>query len=186
MLTFLLASIALAGDPAALTIDAKVPAEVRLDGHIVGQLFMPGRLELSVSPGDHHLAIIREGKPEELPVRVPESGAVVIIGKTGTTLGAMPVDKPDADGPIELEIRVSGDAPVQLRLANQRFDLAPGRVVRVELPPGPHNYSFRNRNGTLVWARGTLELQSGTVVLQLSEGRAPELSGDARFYDGSD
>lgn len=190
MLTLLLASIALA-DPAAaaspapggLIIDAKVPAEIRIDGHVVGQFFLPGRLEVPVEPGEHTLAVVREGKPEELPVRVPAEGAVVVVGKTGTTLGAARVpDRPDPRAPVELEVRVSGNAPVQLRLGDQRFDLSPGRVVKLELPVGTHPFSFRNRAGTLIWAKGSLELEGGPVVMQVAEGRMPELSGDARIY----
>jgi len=191
MLTLLLASIALAqpaaepaGPPGALTIDAKVPAEVRLDGHVLGQLFVPGRLEVEVTPGSHELSVVRDGKPEQLALNVPVDGEmVVVIGKTGTTsTSATKATTPDPNAPVELEVRVSGNAPVQLRVGDQRFDLAPGRVMKLELPPGSHAYSFRNRNGTLVWARGTLVLESGAVVLQLAEGRMPELSGDARIH----
>lgn len=190
MLTLLLASIALA-DPAAaastdaggLTIDAKVPAEIRLDGHIVGQFFVPGRLEVPVEPGEHKLAVVRDGKPEELAVRVPDEGAVVVVGKTGTTLGpALAADRADPHAPVEVEVRVSGNTPVQLRLGDQRFDLSPGRVIKVELPVGTHGFSFRNRSGTLIWAKGELELAGGPVVMQIAEGRMPELSGDARIF----
>lgn len=168
-----------------LLVDAKVPAELQIDGLVVGQLFVASRLNLTLPAGERRLAVTREGNAEELVVNVPADGsAIVIIGKTGTSVGK-PSDLPDpptVTGPVKLEVRVEGDAIMQLRLGRSRFEVVPGQLLSLEMARGPHAISVRSSDGTIVWANGTLELRGGEMaVLQLAEGRMPELTGDARL-----
>lgn len=166
-----------------LIFEARVPAQIVMGGQVVGQLFTAGRLEVTAPVGRQALAIVREGKPEEIEITVPgEGAALVLIGRTGTTVTdpePEAQEAPNPDAPAEIEVRVRANESLQLRLGASRYELNSGEVVKVALPRGKHPISVRNVRGTVIWAQGTLNVRGDHVVLQLSEGRMPEITGDA-------
>ena len=46
-----------------LAVEAHLPAEVAVDGRMIGQLFVAGRLEVEVPVGTRAVAILTNGKP---------------------------------------------------------------------------------------------------------------------------
>lgn len=194
MLIILLSSLALAGQPDALQavpmgsllVDAKVPAEILIDGERIGQLFVATELRVAVPAGAHTLSVVREGRPEDLTVDIVEAAdTVLVVGRNGTSVGSRLEElavQDDPDALVAVDVRVTGEARLQLRLGGSRFDLVPGQAMTLHLPQGSHPVSLRNHNGTVVWATGSLVLKGGdTAVVQLAEGRLPELSGYGRF-----
>ena len=71
----------------------------------------------------------------------------------------------------------------QLRIGKQRLNIDAGQSTSLTLSPGDHVISLRNHDGTVIWAQRTLHVgaQEGLVV-QLSDGRMPELFGAGRFH----
>jgi hypothetical protein len=51
--------------------------------------------------------------------------------------------------------------------------------VHLKLPHGAYDALLRSGSGTVIYARSTLSLSgAGPLVVQVSEGRVPELSGE--------
>ena len=167
-----------------LRVDAKVPAEILLDGLPLGQLFVGGELRIPVAAGKHQVAVVRGGRPEELGVEVfPRDPVLLVVGRTGTSVG-VPELEPRvevATGPASLEVRVAGSGSMQVRIDGARHELGPGAVMSMQIPVGKHPMSVRSADGTVIWATGDLDIKGPAAVLQLSEGVMPELTGDATF-----
>jgi len=170
-------------DPGTLVVEARVPTEVLVDGHKMVQLFTSGRVELPVAPGDRLLRIYVNGNPEEHPVEILPTGAtVVVVGRTGITTGQHgPSPSTDADRLAHVQIRTLQDVSSQIRLDGQRIQVQPDEVHPLSLPAGKHEINIRSYDGTAIWATGVLTLDGGEVIIQIGEGRLPEVTGDGRF-----
>ncbi|MCB9673591.1 MAG: hypothetical protein H6737_00660 [Alphaproteobacteria bacterium] len=169
-----------------IVFDSRLPAEIQVDNNTVAQLFAPGRLIINATVGPHELQVLTNGTPRTGRVEVPHTGAAtVVIGRTGLTTGRTE-DEDDADGAAKVEFRVAGDQDVLVQLADDRYRIDAHGQKGVVVPVGSYRMSVRSGNGTVVWASGRLELHQATdVVIQLAEGRMPEVSGGgSSFHPG--
>ncbi len=174
-----------ASDTGRIWFDARVPAEVSLDGSVLAQLFVSGELQIEAAVGSHDLKVVRNGEPETLRVEVPAQGAaVVLVGRNGTSTGfrnmapAAPVS-----GEAAVDVRVMGNEPLQLRVDAQRLQISPGDILSMTLTAGSHRVSVRNADGTAIFATGSLLVdgRDEPAVLQIAAGRLPETSGAVTF-----
>ncbi|MBX2798812.1 MAG: hypothetical protein KTR31_14145 [Myxococcales bacterium] len=175
-------------ETATLVVDSKVPAEVLVDGQKLAQLWAPGEVAFQIIPGAHALRLYTNGDASDFPLVLAAGGEVrVMVGRTGISLddSADPTAASDDEAQtVPVEFRTMGRG-VQLRLDRQRITLTEGERKSVELAPGNHRLSVRSQDGTVIWANGTLEVQRGaSLVVQVAEGRMPELSGSGRFHAG--
>jgi hypothetical protein len=168
-----------------ILVDARVPAEIRVDGKPLVQLWIPGRLEFAAPVGDHTLTATVGGDPVEVPVTVPlgpEQRAVVVIGRTGTTAHTEVTAESTAN-PAQVEVRVAGPGSVQVRVDDRRWTLTSAKTLSLDLAAGGHPVTLRSQDGTVIWATGTLSIIGGdSVVVQVSEGRLPEVSGNGSYF----
>lgn len=177
MWTWLLVPVALAGN---LVVDAKVPVEIWVSGQLVGELVQPSELHLEVDAGTTELNLVVAGKPQAYTVDVPTEGsAVVVVGRTGVTTGerAAPETEGEPAGSHPVEFRSAAREDIVLVVGEDRIPLAPREVVKLDLAPGSHPMSLRNKSGTIVWAHGTLDVGGDGLVVQVADGRMPETSG---------
>ena len=188
MLVYLLCALAF-GE--TLYIDAKIPAALYIDGQAFVEFSQPGRAEFAVAAGEHKLVIMTNGNPTERTVNFDTSATRLVIGRTGISVGeaaARPQPKEDAEGTTTVELRSTSRLPLLITLGDDRHMLAAGATKALSLNAGDHPIKVRNDAGTAIFATGTLRVH-GTheVVLQLSEGRVPEVSGDgAEFVSRAD
>lgn len=210
MLTILLTALALAGEPVLqssanpdaatpvtaergpaaqsgrLVFDSRLPAEVMVDGKTVAKLFRDGVLTVEVPAGVRALRVYTNGSPEDLEVVVPVGGELaVLVGRMGLSVdprATQAVATEVAMSDVSVQVRMAGPIGARLMLGNERYEVGAGSQVELSLPTGDHALSVRNENGTVVWATGTLKVQGpDPVVVQLSEGRLPEVSGRGAF-----
>lgn len=171
--------------PATLTFDCKVPAEILVDGVKLGQLWFSGVSSWKVAPGHHVARIYVAGTPDDHALDVRSGDALTfLVGRTGTTLSDSGSAAPVAAGPSRVGFRVVGAAAVELRVDDVRTLVKAGTEHVLDLPAGSHPLSLRNADGTAIWSTGVLEVTGGTAIVQLSEGRMPEVSGGAVFHAG--
>lgn len=193
-LLLLLAALSSAEEPEApsrghIVVDARVPAEVLFDGQMVGQLYFPSTLRVEVPAGEHTLRIYTNGVHEDLAIDVPSDDELqVLVGRTGTTVEGQELSLPSEQEEVTevaVQFRVHGTEPVRMVLGKRRFDLATDEQVDVTLKPGSHKLSLRNEDGTVIWASGMLRLTGPEdVVVQITEGRMPEVGGGGEFSSG--
>ena len=169
-------------DLGRLVVEARVPAELLVDGHKIVQTFTSGTWSFNIKPGKRNLRVYTNGEPEDLVVEIMPTGeSLLIIGRTGITTGQPSAPAHDADAVAQVSFRAAGSIASQIRLGAERFTLQPDAVHPLELPAGPHDISVRSADGTAIWATGVLTLDGGAVVIQVAEGRLPEVTGDGRF-----
>ena len=191
MILILLSLFAFAETPAdegTLVLDARVPSEILIDGHVIAEVMVPGILSVELTAGEHDLRVYNNGNPIDFPIVVSnQTPTRVLIGRTGISTDGRKVSRTDeADLNIALQIRVTGYQSVQLRLDQERYEIAPGDILPLTVPAGNHRVSIRSGDGTAIWASGTLNLIGpDEVVLQLTEGRLPEVSGQGKFSSHS-
>lgn len=172
--------LAMSAPAAELVVDAQVPAEVWVSGQLVGQLFQPAELRLDVAEGPLPLTILVGGEPTKLDVAAP---ALVIVGRNGISTGQHdPAAPVPAVGPVPVEFRSTGQEDLLLVLDKERRTVDVGQVLTIELTPGRHPISLRSRDGTMLYARGSLEVGGEGLVVQLSPGRMPEVIGKSGSY----
>lgn len=180
------------GSPASLQVgelevEAMQPAEILLDGVKLGQLWFPGEVGFEVPAGDHLLRVYMQGKPSDLAIRVPVNGEVrVLAGRTGLS-ATQDTDDEGVAASVQVEFRVMDARGATLRLDDQRHKVQAGSPLSIELDTGPHVLSVRSSDGTVIWASGVLTISGAApVVVHVTEGRLPEVSGGARFHTGNE
>ncbi len=199
MLTILLATFALSAEPTdppkkagatktgELVVDSRMPAEILVDGHQVGQLFMPARLEVVVEAGVRSVRVYTNGTPDDIDVVVPVSGSVnLLVGRTGLSIGktaaTTTAEERVAAGPIPIQVRMNDTIGARLTVGDKRYKVGAGQQLDLELIAGRYPISIQSHNGTVVWAHGTLVVDGpDPIVMQLSEGRLPEVTGKGSF-----
>jgi len=173
-----LASVAFAGH---LVVDAKVPAEIWIGGELAGQVAIPGALSFEEPAGKVEVTVVIAARPDKIEVDIPDQGeARVIVGRTGITTGepqAHAAPPKDAPASYSVEFRSAGSEDMELTLGDQRIPLAPKQVEKIDLAPGSYPLSIRNETGTVIWAHGTLDVGGEGLVVQVADGRMPEISG---------
>lgn len=176
MWTLLLAS-ALAGD---LVVEAKVPARVSVDTELVAEIFRSGSYRTEIPDGPHKLVITTGGTPKSFDIEAGPEPVVVIVGRTGTTLGtAAPEPETVAKGDADIVFRSSDGSRLMVQVGPQRVVVGAGRDVALSLPVGEYPMSVRNESGTQIFARGMLDVRGGTeLIVQVAEGTLPETAGD--------
>jgi len=170
-----------------LEVEAMQPAEILLDGVKLGQLWFPGEVGFAVPAGDHLLRVYMQGKPSDLAIRVPANGEVrVLAGRTGLS-ATHDTDDDAVAASVQVEFRVMDARGASLRLGDQRHKVQAGSPLSLELDTGPHVLSVRSSDGTVIWASGVLTVSGAApVVVHVTEGRLPEVSGGARFHTGNE
>jgi hypothetical protein len=165
---------------ANLVIEAKVPAEVWVAGRLAGELVMPCELHLQTNPGETELTVLTSGTPKRFTVDVPETGSArVIVGRTGITTGQdAPEPAVESEGTeSQVEFRSTAREDVVLIIGDTRLNLAPEATVHLDLAHGTHPLSLRNGRGTVIWAQGSLQVDGDGLVVQVADGRMPEIAG---------
>ncbi len=189
MLAFL-TTLALAGapepEPGLLAIDARLPAEVLVDGRPIAEIYVASRVEIEVPAGPHALKIYTNGTPEQLDVVVPSGEALrVVVGRTGLSVSA---ERPEPAGtaPVAVQFRMTDPTGARVYLDERRLRLPSGGQLDLDLDPGDHRLALRSEDGTVVWASGTLFVEGpDPLVIQVSEGRMPEIVGQGAFASGT-
>ncbi len=187
----LIALLVLAASAADLTLEARVPTEVYVDGNVVAKLYQPGSLRVRVSEAPHELRVFVNGQATRQLIDMTHTeSSVVIIGRTGISwpenILAVPVD-PD----VEIEGRVSfrsvADEDVVVTIGRDRRTISPGEETEWVVGPGTHTMSLRNGGGTVIWVRGELHIDGDDAIVQLADGRMPEVLGQGGQFvaDGS-
>lgn len=167
-------------------IDARLPSEIRIDGKVMGQLFVKGRLTVDIPVGQHEVVVITNGLTRAITVDIGLIGrTVVLVGRTGLTSTHQVPDDVD-EGEATVELRVAGSQPMLVAVDDQRWRLDPRSTKTVKIPVGEHKMSVHSGDGYTLFARGRIELtRSDIAIVQLSEGRMPEVSGvGASFHPG--
>jgi hypothetical protein len=179
-LVALYATAALAGE---LIVDAKVPVEVHVDAVVVAQLFYPSQVKLDAKTGKRTVKLMINGKANTVLVDVPAEGAAHIsVGRSGVTVDA-PETAADATPTVPVEFRVIGNEPLVVQLGTSRHPVDGGGRLALDLDTGLHQMVVRSTDGTAIWARGKLDLLgTGPVVVHVSEGRMPEITGDTGTF----
>ena len=184
MLLLVLSSLAF-GE--TLLVEAKIPTALYVDGQAFVEFSRPGRAEFEVAAGEHKLVIMTNGNPTERVVNIGPTPTRLVVGRTGISLGAaetMEPSTPEAGATTTVELRSTSRLPLLITVDDERYVLAPGATKSLTIANGDHAFKVRNDAGTAIFATGTLALKGTTdVIVQLSEGRVPEVAGDgAEFF----
>ncbi|MBA2319981.1 MAG: hypothetical protein H0V89_02395 [Deltaproteobacteria bacterium] len=165
-------------------VEAHVPTEIRINKRPVAQLYVPATIEIAAPIGEQELTVLVGGESHVFPMTVPSAPdrAVVMIGRSGTTVRSEAKPPPGVAAQVPLELRGVGPGPVQIRIANERYRVESGATVGLSLLAGEYPISVRSTDGTAIWATGRLTVSGGDlVIVQLTEGRLPEVSGAGVF-----
>ncbi|MEM6926872.1 MAG: hypothetical protein AAF602_08100, partial [Myxococcota bacterium] len=166
MAGFLVFGIALGS---TLSVDAKLPTEVLVDGRKVAEVWEPAQVTVEVPPGSHLVRIYRGGTPADLDLTFPAGETIeLVVGRTGITTNlADPEREPEPAGDVPVELRAL--EATQVRLGKQRLVLGDGEDQTLDLPVGTHPISIRNPAGTVIWAKGQLVVDPGArLVVQIT------------------
>lgn len=171
-----------------IEFDSRLPAEIQVDGTTLAQLYQPGTLATRMPVGSHEVVVLTNGRARPLTVDVSSTAtAVVLVGRNGLTASARLEPLPEEGGVAPVELRVLGEEEVLVTVDDRRYRMRPGTTRTLTVPVGRHAMSIRSASGTVLWARGHLELSHTTpAIIQITEGRMPEVSGTgATFVAGS-
>ena len=164
-------------------VDAQVPVELRIGEQAYVKLYYPGQTRMEFASGEVDMTVLVNGNPSSVRMNIPETGyAQLVVGRNGTSIADKTIHAEImAESPVTF--RAVGRESVQIRLNNQKHLVSPEREFKQTLATGTHKLEIRNEGGTLVWAKGVLNVSGKEpVVLQLSEGRLPEVIGlDSEF-----
>ncbi|MEQ1565362.1 MAG: hypothetical protein ABMA64_06970 [Myxococcota bacterium] len=170
-------------DTTELVVDAKLPAEVLLEGVKLAQLYFPAEVRWKVEVGEHLARVYTNGNPVDVPITLVAGVTTkIVVGRSGVTTERL--DRPEATGPAKLELRMVGAGGAVVRLDREAHHLDAGGRVELELPSGSHPMSVRSADGTVIWAAGALDVYQGEVLVMIAEGRLPEVSGTGAFHAG--
>ncbi|MFT6234865.1 MAG: hypothetical protein ACJAZO_005389, partial [Myxococcota bacterium] len=75
----LIALLALAASAADLTLEARVPTEIYVDGNVVAKLYQPGALRVRVSEAPHELRVFINGESTQQVVDMTHTESSVVI-----------------------------------------------------------------------------------------------------------
>ena len=180
MLWILWIAAAVAG---GMVIDAEVPVQVLVNDRPYVQMYHPGQSRFDYKPGPAEVTLLINGKPKRLAVTIPETGHLqLIVGRNGIS-HAQEDNKTPASTETEVVFRAMGTEAVQVRLGEKRHIISPDAAFSTSLTTGRHLIEVRNNDGTLIWAKGQLELSGlENVVVQLAEGRMPEVIGNGSQF----
>jgi len=169
-----------------MVVEAHVPVELMVDGVKLAQLWYPGTARFDIVGGSHVVRVYVDGSPQDVNVDIhPGNETHVLVGRTGVSVTRSETQPPGPVDAVAVELRVVGGGAAQIRVDGERHRLSGGDRLTLTLQPGPHAMSVRSQDGTAIWAAGTLSLTGGTpVVVQIAEGRLPEVGGPGRFEPG--
>jgi hypothetical protein len=169
-----------------MVVEARVPVELMVDGVKIAQLWYPGTARFDIVGGPHVVRVYVDGNPQDVSVEIqPGHETHVLVGRSGISVTKAEVAAPGPVDAVSVELRVVGGGAAQVRVDGARHTLSGGDRLTLSLPPGPHAMSVRSSDGTAIWAAGTLSLTGGApVVVQITEGRMPEVGGPGRFDPG--
>lgn len=166
-----------------IVVDANLPVEVLIEDQPYVKMFYPGQARFERDAGPVTLTLMVQGKPQRLNVEVPATGyAQIIVGRNGVSNGA-PVPESTQEITSEVVFRTMGQETIQLRIGKERHIITPGKEFATVLSKGKHRIELRNIDGTLIWARGHLDLSGQQdVVVQMLAGRLPEVVGQGSQF----
>jgi hypothetical protein len=152
----------------------------------LAQLWYPGTARFDIVAGAHVVRVYVDGTPRDVNVDIqPGHETHVLVGRSGISVTKAETEAPGPVDAVSVELRVVGGGAAQIRMDGERHHLSGGDRLTLSLSPGPHAMSVRSSDGTAIWAAGTLSLTGGApVIVQIAEGRMPEVGGPARFDPG--
>ncbi len=171
-----------------LEVEALMATEIVVDGIKLGQLWIPGEAAFLIPAGDHVFRAYTQGKPHDLPIHVASAHPLrVLVGRSGVSADRPDQDVTDATALVPVEFRAMGARGAMLHLDDTKHQVQPGQPLSLELTAGSHMLSVRSSDGTAIWASGVLAVSGAQpVVIHVTEGRLPDVSGGARFHTGSE
>mgnify|MGYP004356100219 CR=1 FL=1 len=167
---------------ADLTFEAQVPTEIYVDDNAVAKMYQPGALRTQVSMGMHTVRIFTNGESTTQTVDFQgRTEATVVIGRTGISWPQDILAVPVGDEAPEIEGRVVfrsvADEDVIVTVDRIRETLSPGEERVIVVGAGQHPMTVRNAEGTVIWVRGALHIRTDDTIVQLADGRMPEVLG---------
>ncbi|TVQ91916.1 MAG: hypothetical protein EA397_08430 [Deltaproteobacteria bacterium] len=167
-----------------IILHAEVPVEVAIDGQPIAQVYRRSRIHLDVPSGERRVNLLIGGNPTQLRLPIKDEEIThIVVGRTGVSTRREAVPDPQDEGVAQVEVRAVGREHLRLTIGDQTYRLAVGDQETLELPLGRHRAQLRSGNGQAIFATGVIELrEAGTVVVQLSEGRAPEIVGSGGVW----
>ena len=174
MLIALVTAIATAGQ---LVIETRLAAEVRLGGETIVELYRPGSATFLLPAGEYPIQILINGESHPYMVKVPDRDACkVFISRAGISI-SRDVKVEQERFPVPVNFQNAGKRDVMLIIGDQRHRIVGNTPLTLELGPGSHDLGFRNSDGTIIWAQGSL-LVDGTrpITVNLVESHVPEVS----------
>ena len=167
-----------------LVVQTTLAAEVLVDGLRVAQTYSAGTVTVKeIAPGERQVMVFRGGEPASLTLDMPEEGTVRLrIGEslleTDHPVAKVPGDA-DAAAPT-VELRATAGQSFRVIVDDEDMGaLSSDRPLSLgDLGAGSHSLQLRSADRTVIWTRGTLDLQAGDqIVLHAREGRMLEVFG---------
>lgn len=181
MLWALLVGIALGGE---VVVEAKVPTEVWMAGQKIAENSYPCQVRFEAPDGEVDLLLVVNGANNTVKVTVPTTGAALVhVGRTGITTGH--TDAPTlaaGQTATRVQFRSAAREDLVLYVDGGKHELSPAAVLSIDLDLGDHKVSLRSRDGTIVYATGLLRVEGDGLVVQLADGRMPEIAGDGGSF----
>jgi len=166
---------------AEIIVDAQVPTELAIHGLPVAQVYIPSRISVEQPEGVVGVTLFVDGEPQFFRVEIKNDKPTwFVVGRNGVSVTQGHLVAPE--GPSTAELRVTGKGGVRFTLGKELYQLGPGEHRSLSLEPGEYPVDLRDAKGTAIWARGTLKVEPGaTLVVQLADGRLPEITGAGAF-----
>lgn len=183
MYWFVFSALAFGGE---LLIDARIPTAIYIDGQPFVQLSQPGKVEFDVADGEHKIVIMTNGYPNERTITIGKEPAHLLVGRSGISFGKAEVVVPTQSNTglsSTIELRSTSRLPLMIYIGEEKHILAAKATKELEIAAGEHTISVRNDAGTAIFASGVIVTDGEhQVIVQLSEGRVPEVSGEGSQY----
>jgi len=164
-----------------LVVESHVPVEIHVDQIPLVRLYTAGQASVVVPQGEHTLSVYRGASPEVLVAGFPAQGDVtLLVGPSSLSLIDPIVAPPHqaTEAPV-VELRAPSGPGATIIVGSKRLVLVAGQPVTLAgLEPGTLPLEVRSVDGSVIWARGELELAAGDhIVLVVPEGRPLEVFG---------